>query len=379
MHCSVAVPGRIERSRNALGQSYPAHVNRFLTLRKLVEPKRYWQRQRLSSTSRAGLYGTNEVRKVHRRWLRENARLLTCSVGVTAIMFGLILFILPPWLRGFMAGVFTTTLVANVAYMMVVSTGTVPRLAGIDAEKSMARDLRSLEKHGWTVANHLLLEKGEGDVDHLLIGPAGLVVVETKWTSTWSDSAGWCSKVAEGTRHRTSAVSRNIAQLKLPTHSIVAVWGPAAHMVGASAAANSKCSVLPGTKVVSHILALPAAETDASHFATARRNLDLYVAQRDKGEQAFDPRVRALWEPAADLLIAVQVAVAVLVIAGSTIRIKPEGLWTASLAGIGLVGSLVIRRKFGLSDRIRASAVGVAVMSGALLVLVGVAAVISVL
>lgn len=153
VHCSVGVPERIERGRNALGHSYPAHVNRFLTLRKLVESKRQWPRRGSSSTSRSGLYGTNEVRKVHRRWLRGNAWLLTCSAGVIALMFGLILLLLPPWLRGFMAGVFTTTLVANIAYMMVVGTGTVPRLAGIEAEKSMARDLRSLERTGLTDAD----------------------------------------------------------------------------------------------------------------------------------------------------------------------------------------------------------------------------------
>lgn len=288
---------------------------------------------------------------MHRRWLRDNAWLLTCSAGVIALMFGLILVLLPPWLRGFMAGVFTTTLVANIAYMMVVGTGTVPRLAGIEAEKSMARELRSLEKHGWTLVNHVLLEDGKGDVDHLLIGPAGLVVVETKWTQTWSDRAGWCIKISESTKRRTLVVSRKIAQLKLPTHSIVAVWGPATHMVSDSPDVNSKCSVLPGTKVVSHILALPVAETDASHFATARRNLDLYVAQRDKGEQAADPMVRALWAPVVDVVIAIHVAVALLVVAGSTIRIKPEGVWTASLAGLGLVGSLVTRRRMSLSDR----------------------------
>jgi hypothetical protein len=287
---------------------------------------------------------------------------------------------LPPWLRGFRAGVCTTLLIANIACMMAVGTGTIPRLAGIDAEKSMARDLRTLEKHGWTLVNHLLLEKGEGDVDHFLLGPAGLVVVETKWAQTWSGSAGWCIKIAKDAKWRTGKAASKIGQLnKLPTHSIVAVHGPAEHMVGGAAVEISGTSVLPGSDVVTHILALPAVSIDASHLAAAHKNLDTYIAMRDKGERTADPLLRALWAPAVDVVIAVHVAMAVLVIVGSTIRIKPEGVWTASLAGLCLVSSLVVRRRMNLGERMCASVLGVGVMSGALLVVVGIGGLISLL
>ena len=39
----------VERICNTLGRSYPTHLNGFLAVRKLVESKRFWQRQRLST------------------------------------------------------------------------------------------------------------------------------------------------------------------------------------------------------------------------------------------------------------------------------------------------------------------------------------------
>jgi Nuclease-related domain len=331
-----------------------------------------WLRKTPSSAVRSGVYGTYEVRKLHRRWLRANAWFLTWNFGSITLMLGLSLLLLPAWLRGFMAGAYTATLIASVGYMMMLSTGTASRLAGVNAEARMADDLRSLEKHGWTLANHFLLEKNSGDVDHVLIGSAGLVTVETKWSQSWHPDAPWCNKIARDASWRTERVSRKIAQRKLPTHCVVAVFGPAEQLIDETAHPTAEATILPGSRVVSHVLSLRASKSDAAHLETARKNLDRYIAVRDKGERASEPVVRALWSPIVDVIIAVHVALAEFVIVGSAIRLAPEGVWSALITGVGLIGSLVLRRRYALGDRVRACVVAVAVMSGSLLVVLGV-------
>lgn len=54
------------------------------------------------------------------------------------------------------------------------------RLAGDKGEAAVARELEKLSKHGRYYVFNKLPERRVGDVDHLVVGPCGLVIVETK-------------------------------------------------------------------------------------------------------------------------------------------------------------------------------------------------------
>lgn len=49
---------------------------------------------------------------------------------------------------------------------------------GAEGEKATAKALRGLLKSGWTLLNDL--DWGKGNIDHVLVGPAGVFVLETK-------------------------------------------------------------------------------------------------------------------------------------------------------------------------------------------------------
>lgn len=49
---------------------------------------------------------------------------------------------------------------------------------GADGEKATSRQLRPLLKRGWTLFNDIAT--GQGNVDHVLVGPAGVFVLESK-------------------------------------------------------------------------------------------------------------------------------------------------------------------------------------------------------
>jgi hypothetical protein len=66
--------------------------------------------------------------------------------------------------------------------LVVLLSGTAPLMMGELAEQWTAQELRPLSKHGWRLVNHFAL--GYGDQDHVLVGPGGVVLLETKWSGT---------------------------------------------------------------------------------------------------------------------------------------------------------------------------------------------------
>lgn len=59
-------------------------------------------------------------------------------------------------------------------------SGTAPFMGEL-AEQWTAQELRPLSKHGWRLVNFAL---SYGDQDHVLVGPGGVVLLETKWNGT---------------------------------------------------------------------------------------------------------------------------------------------------------------------------------------------------
>jgi hypothetical protein len=81
--------------------------------------------------------------------------------------------------RGFWAGV---ALGAGVGAAMVIfdsPPGYIERWrTGSDGEKATARQLRPLLKRGWALFNDI--ETEHGNIDHILVGPAGVFLLEAK-------------------------------------------------------------------------------------------------------------------------------------------------------------------------------------------------------
>jgi hypothetical protein len=64
---------------------------------------------------------------------------------------------------------------------VILWSGLAPIIMGIEGEASTAEVLRNFAGKGWTLFNGLHL-KGVGDIDHVLVGPAGVLIFETKWS-----------------------------------------------------------------------------------------------------------------------------------------------------------------------------------------------------
>lgn len=136
--------------------------------------------RRLGSDVEAGRHARRHVRLIHRQVLREHPRLwLLILLGAAAITIPVALVQRNAFLQGAVVGGMSALAAAGIGFLVVLNGGTAPLMMGEVAEQWTAQSLRPLLKHGWHLANHVLLNSG--DADHVLVGPGGVIVVETKW------------------------------------------------------------------------------------------------------------------------------------------------------------------------------------------------------
>jgi hypothetical protein len=85
--------------------------------------------------------------------------------------------------------------------LVVVVTGSGNQAMGAIGEVWTAQELRRLRRSGWMLVNRFMSERW-GDVDHVLVGPGGVVVIETKWSGqSWQLDY-------QGNRHATGSLAK---------------------------------------------------------------------------------------------------------------------------------------------------------------------------
>jgi hypothetical protein len=176
---------------------------------------------------RAGRYPRRLARERQKAVLRASwPRLLgVFLVGFAAV--GLTV-LLPRWTRDFVAGAWLATVVCALVFVVVLSSGTAPTMMGATAEQWTAQELRVLRRRGWRVLSHTM--PTYGDIDHIAVGPGGLVVLETKWRSDPlalddpESIRAECEQVRERTRLIRLALQSRLQGA--PTRSVIVYWGP---------------------------------------------------------------------------------------------------------------------------------------------------------
>jgi hypothetical protein len=180
--------------------------------------------------------------------LLENPRLWILlalgGVGITALVA---YFEHDRFLKGLISGVGITLTGAAISHLVMVLGGTGPLMAGELAEQWTANALRPMREHGWKLANHVLFNGG--DVDHVLVGPGGVLVVETKWRrDPWRTTGPDFDR--DAAIRQVQEKARSVALLLKPIgvvpHPIVVRWRGR----GSSAPDSSTSQVVAGTSVV---------------------------------------------------------------------------------------------------------------------------------
>jgi hypothetical protein len=114
----------------------------------------------------------------------------------------------------------------------VVASGISPTIMGLIGETWTASDLRSMRRRGWRLINGMRL-RGDSDIDHIVIGPAGVFVLETKWSGeAWPEptAAGFLgdriTRAAVQVAHNASNVSAQFAKplAKATIEAVLVLW-----------------------------------------------------------------------------------------------------------------------------------------------------------
>jgi hypothetical protein len=227
------------------------------------------------------------------------------SVG-GAVITG-VAFVIPwQFACGLFVGVAVSALMVMIGYLVLALSGTVARGMGATAEMWTASELRRLRKHGWLIVNGLALEGR--DIDHVLVGPGGVAVVESKWSAD-----GWDLRTLD--RALAKAVDQVVANarsLRLwtavkasgsPVSSVVVLWGGTRT---GSPERPSEPVELGETTVAFGLAAIRrwvSAVADKPHVVSAAatenvRELDRLVAKRENRDRTVAPPVsvdQVLW------------------------------------------------------------------------------------
>jgi Nuclease-related domain len=103
--------------------------------------------------------------------------------------------------------------------LTLLVSGVAPRVMGTTGEQWTALELRRLEKRGWRVLTGLTLK--ERQIDHLAVGSAGVLVVESKWSADHWHITPLGDRFA---RDRLQAAIEQTKQNKFHVEAVLVLW-----------------------------------------------------------------------------------------------------------------------------------------------------------
>lgn len=261
--------------------------------------------RRLAGDKYTAIWARRRIRQQRLDVVRANARSFAAALVVgAALITGVAL--LAPWrfVQGLVVGVGITALLSMIGFLVLALSGTMARGMGATAETWTAGELRRLRRHGWRVINGLALPGR--DVDHLLVGPAGVIVVETKWSSAdWHlappDENVLAAAEQAAANARSLRLWQTIKRTGLPVNPVVVLWGGSKAARPAKPVAVGDATVAYGLHAarswIEGIKRQPKI-TAADNIDTLVQDLQAYLTmRRDKDPTLLPPPScdRAIW------------------------------------------------------------------------------------
>lgn len=216
------------------------------------------RRQRaLAGAARAGRYSRElawdrQLTFLRRAWWPVLSLMVLCPV--LSVPFVL-------WQGGASGWIFLGAMSASGFWLAVLFTvlvsGTAAQLMGVTAEEWTVEELRPSLRRGWRLVNGLKL-RGDADIDHIAVGPAGVVVLETKWSAEgWplgdpSDSfmKDRLARASEQARQSRRAVAAHFSRELggAPVRAAVVLWsGTSTDATSAELTNGSDVTVVRGS------------------------------------------------------------------------------------------------------------------------------------
>jgi len=315
----------------------------------------------LSSNQRAGIHSRRQIRGSLAHWLRVVWRALLFAALLTLALLGMLNVFTPAPLFPYLAGATVASAFWFVYLLFIESSGFGHKRTGIRAEEWTAGELRSLRKHGWRVVNHVMLE--HSDVDHALVGPGGLLAVETKFRSDWSSARSELDGIARAAKAAAQKLAPRMRARRSQVVPLVVMWGPGVADEFSRCFEHDGVEFCPAGQLREFVLSQPSQLTDAE-IKSAFSHLDDYVRKRDRGERetaGLSPRT--FEQGLNDAMIVVAGCLACTMTILGLARIPPVGVWAVIGGATIAVSSLAARRRW--AHRVRSQLVTTAIVATA--------------
>jgi hypothetical protein len=284
----------------------------------------YRQRQ-LASDTRAGSWTRDYVWRIRLDFLRRIWRLNLGLASIAVTFIAVVLLAVPgEFLRGLLVGAVLAAVPAVLGIVVMQATGTAQRSMGATAEQWTASELRRLQRHGSRVVNHLALDR-VSDIDHVLIGPTGVIAVETKWfgdgwdghtvTPRLTDAIDQLQRNAR--RLRLWELTRKLRSDAIPP--VLFIWGYARdhHTRPVAPVTINGVTVVHGTPAANSWRAQMLADVEsatatAEQIADTWNAVEVHITRRDAHDRAVNPPPpsleRMFWLGVAGIVLAITAA-----------------------------------------------------------------------
>lgn len=240
-------------------------------------------------------------RNIRRRQMRAAKRAAPPLALLAVLQTGSVAWIAwagdpePTW---FAAGANVAAWIALAAWAVFVMSGTDRRTTGLDAQEWTRSEVRKLRRQGWRAVHGVPLPNG-GDIDHVIVGPAGAFAVETKWSLEWAagrhadDTLRRAAAQAKAGRRKVALILRSSdrgGRIDVPVEPLIVVWG----RLPDGTPTTAEVPVVHGSDLQSWLEDQADRNLDEAAVARAVEKIEALADVWEAGERERDERTGAV-------------------------------------------------------------------------------------
>jgi hypothetical protein len=239
--------------------------------------------------------------------------------------------------------------------IVIVLSGVADVVMGLEAEGDTATSLRQLQRRGWRLVNGVQV-RGDEDIDHIALGSAGVVIVESKWSRhSWPLNASNKSFMADRLADAIGQVRRNARAVRLgfagvlegvPVYIVCVLWSSEKPADERGWMEHDDVVVVHGPEFSAWMRTLTPNVVDEKKMEEVWTALNRQVEVRDRNDRKRSIRHRpTLFQLAIDFLIVPFLSAAV-ALYSFVVLVKLGWWWVDVLAFVGypLAGLSIWRR-----------------------------------
>ncbi len=242
----------------------------------------------------------------------------------------------------------------------VVMSGVAKDLMAIDGETSTADAFRRYRRRGWVIINGLNIsdQTTNWDVDHVAVGPAGFIVVESKWSrDPWPMAESYIKGMSERVNRAIRQVIRNQSDVEeefrdvlkgVKVRAICVLWSGNYLPDGKASFEQDGVTVISGPHLAGWLKSLDEKVLTKQEIETIWRAIDRHVLLRDLDDNSdgaiFRPTLGAFFFDAILTPIYVAFLGAAIVLYGLVVLNHFRPGWGLGAAATFLVVGMIAKR-----------------------------------